>query len=120
MSERNEQRGNSESIENQILAAGDFVEVDRMLRPAVIETAVAEVACRKAWQRGAVLAAAVLCLTVVAGSVGTKIHRETARKTQSRQATLESHLDTTDWSWGFVQMFQHVQKERTRAFEKDD
>ena len=108
------------SIEDMIRSAGDFVEVDRYLRPAVIEQTHAASVCRRAWRRGGILATVILFVTIPLGVAATNFSQRVAEKDLSRIEDLKTNLNRSDWSWGMVQIFQRVQSERVRTFHGEE
>lgn len=105
------------SIEDMVRSAGDFVEVDRWLRPAVIEQTHAANVCRRAWRRGGILATVILFATIPLGVAASNFSQQVAAKDLSRIEDMKTNLNHSDWSWGMVQVFQRVQSDRVRTFK---
>lgn len=120
------------TVEEMILAAGNFIEVDPFLRPDVVEEATAVVACHRAWRHGAILAVCLLCLTVPLALVvpaalsGDPAEPRDLTKLGGSVSVLHAtgadlhrtapSIDRADSAWGLVKLFQQLQAERTRAF----
>lgn len=104
-----------QSIEEMVRAAGDFVEVDRYLRPAVMEQTRAAQKCRTAWRRGGIAATVILFLAIPLGIMATNFSEQVTEQDLSRIESLDTNLNQSNWSWGMV----HFQKKKTeRAREK--
>ena len=117
------------SVEAMLLAAGDFIEVDPYLRPAVIEETAAALTCQRAWRRGGLLATVILCVAIpLAIVVPSWVAEPTVARDLSQvdepvlnvnsgdveltAANLEPH----DRIWGMVRVFRRLRTDRSRVF----
>lgn len=112
-----------------LLAAGDYIEVDPYLRPAVIEEAAATVACQRAWHRGGVLATLIVCIAIPIVLIGrtwvaepapardlTQIDRPVLDVNSADIELTAARLEPHDSIWGMVRVFQRLQSDRHRVF----
>lgn len=105
------------SIEEMIRSAGQIVEVDRCLRPAVLEQSHAAAVCRRAWQRGGILATVIVLVTIPLAIAASNFSERVAAEDLSRIEEMTTSANKADWS--MVQIFQRVQSDRVRSFHGD-